>query len=232
MNNSLEFVKQTVEECSLFFYTLHRFCQNYTDKLNSRMGQKSKLNFRKKSEDILKFSQSEARSKSASPRVPSAYILYFRDQAKLIKQDHKYTHYDGKMLNSFIARKWRGCSSEEKKEYKDKYDQLKNKKKQADSNKMSELSQSDGEEKVRSTEKFGDTSSEISVDQFEDLGLELSEDKSAKSKRNKKIKKKGQPTKEISGLDIFASALKEHIKAPKGKKSNIPDWNVSKIKKR
>ena len=122
MSDSLPFVKTVVEECSLFFYTLHRFCNGYVDKLNKRLGQRSTLDFRKKSEDMFKLSRTSPGSVKHLPRSP--YILFLQEQTKLLKAKQEFVNYDAKKMSRYISKKWRHLTDKEKNAYQEKWAQL------------------------------------------------------------------------------------------------------------
>lgn len=119
MSDSLPFVKAVVEECSLFFYTLHCFCNKYTEKLNKRLGSHSKLNIKMRAEEFLKFDKAPTKPKKQKAQSP--YIIYCKEQAKELKQKPEFANCDMAKLSKHISMKWRHLNAEEKEAYKEKW---------------------------------------------------------------------------------------------------------------
>ena len=115
MADTIDFVRTIVEECSTFFYTLHVFCHNYVQKINKRGNKKGrKIDYSARAVEMMRYNHQNRRRKMASP-----YILFFREQAKILKGYKRYEKSDGKELSKIVAGKWRALSEEEKDIYRD-----------------------------------------------------------------------------------------------------------------
>lgn len=232
MSNSLPFVKQVVEECSLFFYTMHRFCNSYVDKLNKRMGNTKTLNYRKKSQDMLKFSRSEAGARAPNPKPPSPYILYVKDQTKLLKAKQEFVAYDGKKLNKFIAKKWRMLNPEEKQVYRDRWEKLRVVKDISEEEK-SEIEYSDPKDEKDNDEDHdnNDDIDDISDDRrLKEPTIQLLAGSQSSESRRKKItknKNKNGPVIGANALKATFGALKRSLNGPN---SIFPDFDESSIR--
>ena len=115
MADTIDFVRTVVEECSTFFYTLHVFCHNYVQKINKRNNKKGrKVDYSARAVEMMRYNHQNRRKKMASP-----YILFFRQEARILKGYKKYENSDGKELSKIVAAKWRALSEEEKDKYRD-----------------------------------------------------------------------------------------------------------------
>lgn len=115
MADTIDFVRTIVEECSTFFYTLHVFCHNYVQKINKRGNKKGrKIDYSARAVEMMRYNHQNRRRKMASP-----YILFFKEQAKILKGYKRYEKSDGKELSKIVAGKWRALSEEEKDIYRD-----------------------------------------------------------------------------------------------------------------
>ena len=105
LEGSLSFVTTIVKECSQFFFNLHKFCENYADKLS-----KENPHIRASPKKIKK-----AHFKKTTAARCSPYINFFKSEVKNLA----HTQYDGRKLSKMIAEKWKKMSLEERKAYKE-----------------------------------------------------------------------------------------------------------------
>lgn len=233
MHDSLPFVKNVVEECSLFFYTLHRFCNNYADKLNKRLGTRSNIDFRRKSEDMLKLSRTNLNSVKTVPRSP--YIMYLQEQTKLLKKKQEFVNYDAKKMSKYISKKWRHLEPDEKQQYTDKWQQL-----QSLNNTVQHHSDENHEEHSNKSNNEDNTEENLKNhkktnyktkdnDDPKEPTIQLFKGSDSESSKSKRISKKKQKTKngKLTGFDrksmgfSIAKSFMENF--------DIPGFNMSSI---
>ena len=115
-----------VKEVSSFFKALYECSVNYEKTLLSKISgvPPDDLGDQEKDPNDRKEKTSK-RSKRESPKVPSPYILFFRDRVKSLNKSKSQKKMDGKKLSQLVAEEWKGMSETGKAKYLEQYHQIK-----------------------------------------------------------------------------------------------------------
>ena len=138
--------------------------------------------------------------------MPSAYILFSKEETRRLKQKQEFVHYDAKKLNRLIATKWRIMSDEEKQQYKDEWQRLNDERKNVESKSRRKVMEDDDEDEKLASDSDGSLNNDVEVLQEACGGFSKSMEN-----RRKKIKKKKQNKSESLINDMRTSAINDPI---------------------